>query len=458
MTAKPIKLQSHIFTGFCVLLFFIFTAIHQPAFGSPKRQKNETAPPTKGLTVAHELNAKELTENSPNGLRVMILCDSMGMSGFAEQLDSCFRSCPGVASVHTFAACGSNPLTWMKISPYTNATTRCGYLRIESKSQQSGSLVEREFRGMIKRGAKGQRVPKIEDLIPSIKPDILIVQNGNNFFGNFNSRRAIRNDVQGKVIRGHVSPMIKWLTANAQSTRKLYWVTPPQAGNIPTEAQQFIHDTIQSEVQGIGTVIDSRQFTSFPYSSQARDKMHFSGKEATDWGTAIFRTIAGDIANKPITSSPAFTNLRPVEPKPTQSTESSNTAKASSQITLRVKLKKSTAVPQPESFAPYGEFLITNLYSVVRVLNGEYQDKEIAIMHPAYIQHHKQNLSRFKNKRNIIVNVTEPPDDSPWITVNRADTVASPEFSLYMLEEDLMRHPANAACPDCDNQQTTSGR
>lgn len=458
MTPKPINLQTRITTGFFALLVFILSAIHQPALGASKKQKKDIPPPVNGHTVAMELNAKELTENSPNGLRIMILCDSMGMSGFAEQLDSSFRSCPGVASVHTFAACGSNPLTWMKMAPYSNATTRCGYLRIETKKSDSGSRIEREFRGMIKRDAKGQRVPKLEDLYPAIQPDILIIQNGNNFFGNFNSRRAISNDVQGKVIRGHVAPMIKWLTANAKNTRKLYWVTPPQAGNIPTEAQQYIHDTIQSEVQGIGTVIDSRQFTSFPYPSQARDKMHFSGKEATDWGTAVFRVIAGDITNKPITSCLALTSLRSVEPTPPQSAEPSNAAKPSSQITLRVKLKKSTAVPQPESFAPYGEYLITNLYSVVRVLKGNYQEKEIAIMHPAYIQHRKQNLSRFKKKRNITVNVTEPPDDSPWITVNRADTVASPEFSLYMLEEDLMRHPENAACPDCDNQQTTSGR
>lgn len=458
MTPQPIHLQTRISKGILALLIVALTTIQQPAFGSPKKPKIEPPPPSKGLTIAQELNAKELTENAPNGLKVMILCDSMGMSGFAEQLDSCFRSCPGVASVHTFAACGSNPLTWMKIAPYANATTRCGYMRIETKTQDSGTRVEREIKGMIKRGAKGQRVPKIEELFPAIKPDILIVQNGNNFFGNFNSRRAISSEVQGKVIRGHIAPMINWLTKNAEPTRKLYWVTPPQAGNISTEAQQFIYDTILSQVEGVGTVIDSRKFTSFPYPSQSRDKMHFAGKEATEWGTAVFRNIAADIAQKPIISSTALTGLRPAKAPAQVATQPSNTVKPSSQITLRVKLKKSTPVPPPDSFAPYGEFLITNLYSVIRVISGEYKEKEIAIMHPAYIQHRKQNLSRFKKNRNIIINVTEPGDDSPWITVNRADTVASPELSLHMLEEDLKRHPENAECPDCDNQQTSSGR
>jgi hypothetical protein len=458
MTPRPIHHQARVFGVFFPLLIFIFLAFLQPALGAPRKQKTPPPAPTKGLDVAQQLNAKELTEASANGLRVMILCDSMGMSGFAEQLDACFRSCPGVASVHTFAACGSNPLTWMKMAPHANATTRCGYLRMETKIQDSGIRVEKEFKGMIKRGAKGQRVPKIEDLIPTIKPDILIIQNGNNFFGNFNSRRPI-SDTQGKVIRGHVSPMIKWLIAKADTTRKLYWVTPPQAGNISPEAQQFIYDSIHSEVQGVGTMIDSRTLTSFPYPSQSRDKMHFSGKAATDWGTSTFRIIASDIANTPIASLPALTSLRPQE-NPTaekaEPTKPADASKSDNQIALRVRLKKSTIVPKPESFAPYGEFLTTNLYTVTRVIKGEYKEKEIAIMHPAYIKHRKQNLSRLKKKRNLTISVTEPPEDSPWITVNRSDTVASPEHTIYMLTEDLKRHPENEDCLDCDNQQTTS--
>jgi hypothetical protein len=255
--------------------------------------------------------------------------------------------------------------------------------------------------------------------------------------------------------------MIKWLIAKADTTRKLYWVTPPQAGNISPEAQQFIYDSIHSEVQGVGTMIDSRTLTSFPYPSQSRDKMHFSGKAATDWGTSTFRILASDIANTPIASLPALTSLRPQEnpiAEKAKSTNSTNAAKSDNQITLRVRLKKSTIVPKPESFAPYGEFLTTNLYTVTRVIKGEYKEKEIAIMHPAYIKHRKQNLSRLKKKKNLTISVTEPPEDSPWITVNRSDTVASPEHTIYMLTEDLKRHPENEDCLDCDNQQTTSDR
>ena len=54
--------------------------------------------PHRGVKIANEAGATVLAETTDHGLKILILSDSMGFGGFAEELDDCFRSCPGVSS------------------------------------------------------------------------------------------------------------------------------------------------------------------------------------------------------------------------------------------------------------------------------------------------------------------------------------------------------------------------
>ncbi len=388
---------------------------------------------TEALAIAREAGARVLYENPKRGgLRVLILCDSMGLNGFADELDACFRACPGVERVHTIAACGSNPLTWMKRGPYANASTHCGFLRIESTDETGGVEMERDIYG-IPAGNKPahHRVPKIEDLVREIDPDVLVFQNGNNFFDLFKSAKADPAKCRDQM-RSYIAPLRQWLAANAPGIRHFYWVTPPQTGAASSEVQQAVFDTIREEVEPAGRVIDSRLITSYPYKTQGADLMHFWGDEAFTWGRDTFHLLAADLGNRRSESrsrQPAVEIRRalPVE-------------EDAEEVLVRVRLEKLTPIPGPEAFAPYGDLLVAGLYRVVKVKAGRYEEKHIVILHPAYINHQKQPL-KISRWRSHEFRLRELTSDSLWATTRREDSVAPFDLLPYVLVGDEFRHP-----------------
>lgn len=383
--------------------------------------------------IAQEVGARVLHERRGQGLRVLILCDSMGLNGFADELDASFRACPGVARVHTLAACGTNPLSWMKRAPYASATTQCGYLSIQSTDEPGGIKVERDIYG-IPAGNKpgGHRVPKIEDLVSTIQPDILIFQSGNNFFDLFQGSQSDSAKSCARM-RTYLAPFRQWVAA-APGIRHFYWVSPPQAGNVSTEVQQAVFDTIREEIEPMGKVIDSRQITHYPYQAQSSDNMHFWGDEAFAWGRDSFRLIAADLGQNRAPRSAPVVEVRRAIP-----------VEDPGEILVRVRLEKLTPVPDPSSFAPYGDLLVAGLYKVLKVKSGTYEEKQIVIVHPAYINHQPQDLNRLKKWRGQEFLVRELNGDSLWATVRRQDSVAPFDLAHYVIAADEARHPSHSS-------------
>lgn len=394
------------------------------------------APVPRGLQIANEVDATCLTAAADHGLRVLILSDSMGLGGFSPELDACFRACPGVSTVHTIVAGGTNPLSWLKAPPYATVSTRCGYWSIESVAGRSKPEELKDVSGMTKGHKPGvHRVPKIEDLMTQVKPDIVVFQNGNNFFDFFQPAGIIKEAAHTKQIRAYVLPLLRCLTSNGSCVKKFYWVSPAQAGNVTPEVQQFVFDCIRHEVVKVGVMLDSRKLTRYPYKLQEKDKMHFWGKEAQDWGDDTFRLIAQDLAANDIGTAQTLTQRQinfDTPPAPVM---------GPGDLSLRVRLKALTKVPEPTSFAPYGEFLVGYLYDVVEVLAGKYEEKELLVMHPAYIKHSKQDLSRYEKGKEFSFVVSEIDETSLWGAVHRRDDVGTPELFPYLLNEDVSRHP-----------------
>lgn len=386
--------------------------------------------------IAHDAGARALTEPAGRGgLRVLILCDSMGLNGFADELDACFRACPGVARVHTIAACGSNPRTWMKSGPYANASTQCGFLRIESTDDDGGITVERDIYGIPAGNKPGShRVPKIEDLVREIEPDILVFQNGNNFFDLFKNGKADAAKCRDQM-RGYIAPLRQWLAANAPGIRHFYWITPPQTGAASAEVQQAVFDTIREEVEPAGRVIDSRLITHYPYKAQGADLMHFWGEEAFTWGRDCFRLIAADLGAR---RSESRRRQPEVEIRRAIPVEDD-----ADEILVRVKLEKLSPIPAPETFAPYGDLLVAGLYRVLKVKAGQYDEKRIVILHPAYINHQKQNL-KISRWRSYEFRVCELNGSSLWATTRREDSVAPFDLLPFMIVGDEARHPGHS--------------
>jgi hypothetical protein len=430
-----------------------------PVSGEESPSADAKPSPTKGVDIARDAGATCLSEPSSDGLKVLILGDSMALSGFAETLDASFRSCPGVAAVHTVGACGTNPLSWLKAAPYSRTMTRCGFIELETT--KNGVRTKKDIYGM-KRGHKPapHRIPKIEDLIKATQPDILVFQCGNNFFDLFKHGKTV-NQKAGNTIKAHVVPLARWIGANAPSVKRWYWVSPPEAGNITDEVQEFIFENIQLPVAGLAVMLDSRQITSYPYPSQDRDRMHFWGQAANDWGRDTFRLISKDLSGVDLSKLPSVVSL--ASDKQQQATDLTNspapptqTTAAAPPLRLRAKLVAMSATPAPEVFAPYGEFLVGYLYEVLNVESGSYSEKQLLVLHPAYIKHSRQDLSHLKLGGSYNLEVAEVQDDSLWSTTHRSDTVASPDLFPHLLARDLERHPDAPGCGCLESENTSN--
>jgi len=121
-------------------------------------------------------------EQKSEGVNVLILGDSLALCGFGKRLDERFRESPLTKATFTYLACGTNPLSWIKDRPYTNIKTHCGFVSMESLG--GGMMREvNDVYGQTRGHVTGSHpVPKLEDLLAKLQPDILIMQTGTNLF------------------------------------------------------------------------------------------------------------------------------------------------------------------------------------------------------------------------------------------------------------------------------------
>src|SRR5260370_1338003 len=185
--------------------------------------------------------------NKKRDLTVLILGDSRGLGGFSKRLDQKFRADPRVKSVFTYCTCGTNPLSWLKEKPFTHIQTHCGYWGIESKPDSHGMKEQRDTYGE----PSGHRpashtVPKLDDLLTTIQPDILVMQTGSNLFELFSGREKAKPDRDGPTLRKYLVPFVKKAIPPPSKLRKIYWVAPPISGRVSGAVQQFVFDRTQT--------------------------------------------------------------------------------------------------------------------------------------------------------------------------------------------------------------------
>jgi hypothetical protein len=176
--------------------------------------------------------------DSPSDLTVLIFGDSLGLCGFGKRLDEKFRADPRVKSVFTYCACGTNPLSWLKEKPYAHVQTHCGYWSIESQSDSHSIKELHDIYGT----PSGHRptshpVPKLDDLLATIQPDILVMQTGANLFGLFSGREKVKPDHDAPILRKYLVPFVKKAITPPSKLRKIYWVAPPTSGRVSGEVQ-----------------------------------------------------------------------------------------------------------------------------------------------------------------------------------------------------------------------------
>jgi hypothetical protein len=378
---------------------------------------------------------------SSEGVRVLILGDSLALCGFGKRLDERFRQSPQVKATFTYLACGTNPLSWLKERPYARIQTHCGFVSIESNPATGRVREAHDVYGLPRGHTPGSHaVPKLEDLLATLQPDILIMQTGTNLFDLFPDRKSVNPNRHGPALRSYLVPFISKAVNTPSNLRKIYWVASPTSGRVSKEIQDFVLQQTQNDIGHVAEIIDSRTLVSYPYHHMEPDKEHFIGDDMDQWADRVFDIVARDMSAQSFASLKPLAQTAPPEvPRPEATPPPEKPAKGTI-LHVRAKLIAKTAPVPVNELLPYQEFLVGYLYEVTQVISGEYTEKQILVMHPAYIKLHEQRLGRWKIGKTYRLQLHEL-EKTVWKTAKSKDDSGLINLQPYIRVQDERRHP-----------------
>ncbi len=360
---------------------------------------------------------------------VLIIGDSMALCGFGPRLDELFRQA-GVRTVNTYMACGTHPLSWTTLRAYAAAKTLCGFWKIESNGSGQPTSFQDTY-GM-KRGHRPARydVPKIEALLPATRPDILVVQLGNNLFDMLKGKKNAKN---ASVLEPFIKPFLARVADASPPVQRIYWVAPPVSGAVPAEAQSMLVDRLAACGGDGMRVIDSRSLLKYPYRNLQPDKQHFFGADMNAWADKVFALIEEDLERTPLgqVSQPAPDLV--VEP-----VEAADPADTRAELVVECSLERMTAPFRAEEIAPYHESLVAFVYRVHRVLRGSFEGTRLVVLHAAHIGGKRQPMNQFARGQMRVLRLI-PAEATPWVTLKAKDDLRFLDLERFVCEDEHLK-------------------
>ena len=283
---------------------------------------------------------------------------------------------------------------------------------------------------------KSHQVPKLEDLLATNRPDILIVQNGTNLFDLFRDGRTVQPQRQGPLLKHYIEPFIEKLLCPASSVRKIYWVSSPTSGRVSKEIQNFVFDQLCQLAGGAITVIDSRQLVSYPYHNMAPDREHFIGNDMDRWADSVYEIIQKDLSSLSLANSRPLHEL--VSHPGSEQSISINGKSKETELYVSATLTFKSDPMNVKALVPYQDSLVAYVYTVRQVVEGEYTEKDILVMHPAHIGLKIQPLKNYQIGRTYNLRLREL-ETTQWSTVKSKDDTGAIDLTPYIQAEDDLR-------------------
>jgi hypothetical protein len=285
-------------------------------------------------------------------------------------------------------------------------------------------------------------VPKLEDLLTTVRPDILIMQTGTNLFDLFPDQKTVNPGRHGPALRSYLAPFVTKAIKNPSTLRKIYWVSSPISGRVSREIQEFVVERTRAEIGGIANIIDSRTLVAYPYRHMEPDKEHFIGADMDVWADKVYDIVEHDLSLQP------FAALKPLSERAPELVVAHEQAVPSVEkpkehaVLVKGKLIFKTEPIPVREFLPYQEFLVGYVYEVNRVIAGVYTEKQILVMHPAYIGLKRQKL-RYRIGRTYKLQLREL-EETVWKTVKSKDDSGLINLQPYIRIQDEIKHPEHA--------------
>ena len=377
------------------------------------------------LILGVGLNLPAWAASNPESHRILYLGDSMSMGAFGRTFDSSLRE--KELEVYTHVAGGASPYYWLR--RYEPISCSIGYWEKTPSSERRVGYV--------------RAVPKVEDLIDSYTPDIVVVQTGVNLYATLRSkRRTAAENVE--VVKELLNDMCR---AVHRTGAYSYWITPPAShpNRYSSDLQAELTQIMKSVVgESGGTVFESARVTSWtaPYPAES-DGIHYGPVEAREWAEGVagdFTRFLETIETKPVTpvatpiratpialsprdpsvddeasdkddpaedpeDSPPAATAEPGQmedevssdpPEETGTVGASDEAQtASDEITVKIVLKKKSEISHLNEVTYDNAFGLYE-YDVVEVSEGNYPFKKVRVAHMVVLHKEFTGATRFE--------------------------------------------------------------
>ncbi len=301
------------------------------------------------------------------GTKVLYLGDSLSIGAFGKTFDHSMRT--SGFDVYTVVAGGASPYYWLK--SYDSLPCTIGFWEKTPTSERRVGYV--------------RAVPKLEDLLSSHQPKVVVVQTGINLYATLRSRRREKSENVAEV----QSLIEKMCYSIAESGAISYWVLPPHSHEqrYPSELQ----DELRSIMRGVvnkyeGAVFESQQVTHFDDPYPATDGVHYGPVEARGWAEKVsshfnefmqvdFKPAENKIARAlPIQSKPKTSSKLPI------GSTSSGLQNQPSEVDLNLKLVEKSTIEHTGQLE-YSNALGVFEYEVLEDRLGNYPFDRIRVAH-----------------------------------------------------------------------------
>ena len=322
--------------------------------------------------------------------KVLYLGDSFSMGTFGRTLDQRMRE-EGL-DVYTFVAGGASPYYWLKA--YDPIPSSIGYWqKTPSRERRLGYI---------------KAVPKIEDLMEDLDPDVVVVQTGVNLYAVLRSKRRPLDENRAEI-RNVIERMCEVINDRGSLA---YWILPPHSHEqrYPRDLQGELAEIMRDVVKEYnGAVFESQKVTRFTANYPATDGIHYGTNQSREWAERVANDFkvylklksayAANAAAPDAGSRPSQTPLVRAKPVVIATTDPEATVLGSSgnfgppeapsdldaiapdaeiELTLRLVQK---SVLQDVNGAPYDHALGVFEYEVVKDHYGNYPLSKVRVAH-----------------------------------------------------------------------------
>ncbi len=293
--------------------------------------------------------------------KVLYLGDSLSMGTFGKTFDTSMREAG--FEVHTVVAGGATPYYWLK----------------EYQALPCTVGVWEKSKGGERRLGYVRAVPKLEDLLSLVEPNVVVVQTGINLYATLRSKRKPKEENVTEV----TSLIERMCHAIAGGGAASYWVLPPHSHE--QRYSRELQDELAGLMRGVvlryeGAVFESQEVTRFVDPYPATDGIHYGPTEARGWAEKV--SVAFNDYMKVEPAAPK--ELAALPPPPVSSPPSAAVAepRAASEIpeevALRIRLEEKSEVRNLTDIA-YANALGLYEYRVVKDMRGNYPFDRIRV-------------------------------------------------------------------------------